>query len=143
MEYQKDQADTEESEEKIENERVYRTGKKNLTRIINENNYNDLNQKQDNSPLTSKRKKTEMKSEIIVSIQKPSLYLTNQALNSLFLFFQDDPQLLDTKNIIKNRKTLLKCILKYGSIKELVDRKKNKKRYNKIYKYYYLKFLYF
>lgn len=68
------------------------------------------------------------KSEITINIKSPILYLTNSTLNSLYLYFKNDPEEQDNKELIRNRKKLLTCILKYGKVSELVSQKKRKTR---------------
>lgn len=68
------------------------------------------------------------KSEITINIKSPIFYLTNSTLNSLYLYFKEDPEEQDNKELIKNRKKLLTCILKYGKVSELVSQKKRKTR---------------
>lgn len=69
------------------------------------------------------------KSFMNISLQRPIIHLSTAAINSLFLFFSDDPDSQDKRLNNESKKTLLKCLLKYGKIKKLLDQKKRKKRF--------------
>jgi len=75
-----------------------------------------------------KNKKEQSESFIEILLQSPTMHLTTSSINSLFLFFSDDPDYQNKKSMNTSRKTLLKCLLKYGEIGRLLTQKKKKKR---------------
>ena len=75
-----------------------------------------------------KNKRDQTESFINIALEVPTMHLTTSSINSLFLFFSDDPDFQNKKSMNTSRKTLLKCLLKYGDIDRLLDHKKKKKR---------------
>ncbi len=75
-----------------------------------------------------KNEKEKNQSYVNITIGSPIMHLSTTSINSLFLFFSDDPDFLNKKLMNTSRKTLLKCLLKYGDIDRLLLQKKGKNR---------------
>lgn len=108
----------------FQKKKVHKTKKNILKKEIEQTEESEKKDKKND-----KEKDNENKSFVDITLQRPVIHLTTTAINSLFLFFSDDPDSQNKKSMNVNRKTLLKCILKYGNIRKLVDQKKRKKRF--------------